>query len=50
MSYFIIYLYFITQCIKITHTNQNITIRVIKNIVGVKRDYDKKNERTYERE
>ena len=38
MSYFAIYLYFITQCIKITHTNQNITIREIKNILEVKKE------------
>ena len=36
LSYFVTYLYFITQYIKITYTNQNITIRVIKTILRVK--------------
>ena len=30
LSYFIIYLYFIMQCIKITYTNENITLEVTK--------------------
>ena len=38
LSYFVIYLYFITQYIKITYTIRNITIRVIKNTLKVKKE------------
>ena len=38
LSYFVTYLYFITQYIKITYTNQNITIRVIKTMIKVKKE------------
>ena len=38
LSYFVIYLYFITQYIKITYTIRNITIRVIKNTPKVKKE------------
>ena len=37
LPYFNIYLYFIMQCIKITHTDKNITIRVIKSTLKVKK-------------
>ena len=45
LSYFIIYLYFITQYIKITYTIKNITIRVIE-----KKYFDKLVERIKELE
>ena len=38
LSYFVTYLYFITQYIKITYTIRNITIRVIKNTLKVKKE------------